>query len=189
MYNNVGSPAFTNVTFSGNDAENGGGVYNQSSDAIFTPDADDKVCRYPGSGVLWECAATTFNATSITRNGVSAFSDWAVGDDVGPTAITLLEFTAEREATGVRLNWATGSELNTAGFRLERGPTSDPASATPLGFIAGEGDLAGASYTHLDTAASSEVRTVKHHVHNILAKLRARHRWQAVAVAQEQGLL
>jgi DNA-binding NarL/FixJ family response regulator len=34
-----------------------------------------------------------------------------------------------------------------------------------------------------------EVRTVKHHVHNILAKLQAHHRWQAVTVARERGLL
>lgn len=34
-----------------------------------------------------------------------------------------------------------------------------------------------------------EVRTVKYHVHNILAKLRARHRWQAVSVAHAQGLI
>jgi DNA-binding NarL/FixJ family response regulator len=34
-----------------------------------------------------------------------------------------------------------------------------------------------------------EVRTVKHHVHNLLAKLKARHRWQAVSVARDQGLL
>jgi two-component system nitrate/nitrite response regulator NarL len=34
-----------------------------------------------------------------------------------------------------------------------------------------------------------EVRTVKHHVHNILAKLQARHRWQAVLLAKSHGLL
>jgi DNA-binding NarL/FixJ family response regulator len=34
-----------------------------------------------------------------------------------------------------------------------------------------------------------EVRTVKHHVHNLLAKLKARHRWQAVMVAREQGII
>jgi DNA-binding NarL/FixJ family response regulator len=34
-----------------------------------------------------------------------------------------------------------------------------------------------------------EVRTVKHHVHNILAKLKARHRWQAVMVARDQGII
>lgn len=32
-----------------------------------------------------------------------------------------------------------------------------------------------------------EVRTVKHHVHNILEKLKLRHRWDAARVAVEQG--
>ena len=34
-----------------------------------------------------------------------------------------------------------------------------------------------------------EVRTVKHHVHNILRKLGLRHRWDAARVAAEQGWL
>ena len=34
-----------------------------------------------------------------------------------------------------------------------------------------------------------ELSTVKNHVHNILAKLKARHRWQAVMVARDQGII
>ncbi|SRR5258706_582485 len=34
-----------------------------------------------------------------------------------------------------------------------------------------------------------EVRTVKHHVHNILAKLNVGHRWDAARLALEQGWL
>ncbi len=58
----------------------------------FTPDTNDKVCRYTGSGQVWDCAMNSFTATSITRNDVSAFSDWAVGNNVGPTAIKLQDF-------------------------------------------------------------------------------------------------
>ena len=53
-----------------------------------TADANDKVCRYTGTG--WDCAATSFVAnTSITRMGVTQLSSWAVGNNAGPTAITL----------------------------------------------------------------------------------------------------
>ena len=53
-----------------------------------TADGFDKVCRYTGTG--WDCAATSFVAnTSITRVGITQLSDWAVGNNVGPTAITL----------------------------------------------------------------------------------------------------
>jgi CSLREA domain-containing protein len=56
-------------------------------------DAGDKVCRYTGSG--WNCAADSFVPNvSVTREGISQLSDWAVGDDVGPTAVTLQTFSA-----------------------------------------------------------------------------------------------
>ncbi len=32
---------------------------------------------------------TTFGVGTVTRQGVTAFSQWAVGDEVGPTAVTL----------------------------------------------------------------------------------------------------
>ncbi len=57
----------------------------------FTPDADDKVCRYPGGlgGAGWDCAADSHTANTITRNGITAFSDWTVGNNSGPTALRL----------------------------------------------------------------------------------------------------
>ena len=60
----------------------------------FTPGANDKVCRYTGSVQVWDCAADSHTDNSITRNGVTAFSDWAVGNNVGPTAIKLQDFQA-----------------------------------------------------------------------------------------------
>ncbi len=33
---------------------------------------------------------SSLTATTITRNGVTQFSDWAVGNEVGPTAVTNL---------------------------------------------------------------------------------------------------
>ncbi len=54
-----------------------------------------QVCRYTdGAGDGWECTRTSSTATTVTRNGVSEFSDWAVGDRVGPTAVTLHRLTA-----------------------------------------------------------------------------------------------
>ncbi|HEY65776.1 MAG TPA: CSLREA domain-containing protein [Caldilineae bacterium] len=57
-----------------------------------TPDQNDRVCRYTGVGQDWDCAADSFDTTNktITRSGITQFSDWAVGDDVDvPTVITL----------------------------------------------------------------------------------------------------
>ncbi|HOS78977.1 MAG TPA: choice-of-anchor Q domain-containing protein, partial [Anaerolineae bacterium] len=69
----------------------------------FTPDDKDKVCRYTGSG--WDCAASSFGANSVTRSGITAFSDWAVGNNVGPTAVVLHRLTAASAPTG-ELLWA-----------------------------------------------------------------------------------
>jgi len=46
-------------------------------------------CRFT-PGVGWDCTGTqSYNATVVLRQGVTAFSDWAIGYNVGPTAIHL----------------------------------------------------------------------------------------------------
>jgi hypothetical protein len=50
------------------------------------------LCFYPGAlgGAGWDCTGTqTYDASTITRQGITHFSDWAVGNEVGPTAVTL----------------------------------------------------------------------------------------------------
>jgi predicted outer membrane repeat protein len=51
-----------------------------------------KACRYLGSG-NWACAASSFTSSTVTRPGVTQFSDWTVGEDV-PTAVALASFNA-----------------------------------------------------------------------------------------------
>ncbi|RCK73402.1 MAG: Fibronectin type III domain protein [Anaerolineae bacterium] len=58
----------------------------------FTPDGKDNVCRYSASG--WDCDMDSFTSNSITRNGITALSDWAVGNNVGPTAVKLSDMRA-----------------------------------------------------------------------------------------------
>ncbi len=56
-----------------------------------------RACRYPGGlgGAGWDCIGIqTFTALTITRQGVTQFSDWAVGNNVGPTAVTLRDIAA-----------------------------------------------------------------------------------------------
>ena len=42
----------------------------------FTPNANDGVCRYTGSD--WDCGVNDITSYSITRKGVTAFSDWTI---------------------------------------------------------------------------------------------------------------
>lgn len=54
-----------------------------------------EVCKYPGGlgGAGWDCDSTLSTATTVTRSGISSFSDWAVGSNVEPTAVNLVSFT------------------------------------------------------------------------------------------------
>ena len=64
-----------------------------------TPHTAAKVCKWlegSGSGGGWDCARTSSTSSTVTRNGISELSDWTVGNNVGPTTITLRGF----EATG-----------------------------------------------------------------------------------------
>ncbi|MEJ5312394.1 MAG: right-handed parallel beta-helix repeat-containing protein, partial [Anaerolineae bacterium] len=58
--------------------------------------SDPQVCKYPGGlgGYGWDCARSGFDAATVWRAGVAAFSDWAVGHHVGPTAVRLEALTA-----------------------------------------------------------------------------------------------
>ncbi|BAL99988.1 MULTISPECIES: beta strand repeat-containing protein [Caldilinea] len=47
----------------------------------FTPDDSDKVCRYTGSGTVWDCAMSSYTSNAITRYGITELSDWAVEDN------------------------------------------------------------------------------------------------------------
>ena len=54
--------------------------------------ANPIICFYPGllGGAGWDCTGTqTYDGSTITRQGVTHFSEWAVGDNTDPTAITL----------------------------------------------------------------------------------------------------
>lgn len=61
------------------------------------PDSLDKICLWlGGSGLNWSCAMSSFDpgAGTITLTNISQLSDWATGNNVGPTSLTLLSFHA-----------------------------------------------------------------------------------------------
>jgi hypothetical protein len=64
-----------------------------------TPDGYTRVCKWPGNlgGAGWDCDPANTSSgpgTSVTRANITSFSDWAVGQGVGPTAVTLINFSA-----------------------------------------------------------------------------------------------
>jgi len=63
----------------------------------FTPDEKDKICHYNPSEEKWDCAASSYNAgkKTITRSGLTTFSDFTVGDNVGPTVADMRTIRAK----------------------------------------------------------------------------------------------
>lgn len=60
-----------------------------------TPDTNASVCKYTGgSGYGWDCARTSSTTNTVTRNGIASLSDWAVGNNVSPTSLALINMTA-----------------------------------------------------------------------------------------------
>ncbi len=71
--------------------------FNLTLPHAISPNEAAKVCKYPGNlgGAGWDCDRTGSVASTVWRDGItSGFSDWAVGDMVGPTALALTSFSA-----------------------------------------------------------------------------------------------
>ncbi|MCA9978108.1 MAG: hypothetical protein KC413_20245, partial [Anaerolineales bacterium] len=72
-----------------------------------------------------------------------------------PLAVGLLYFTAAVQADGVRLGWGTATELNTAGFIIQRrSGSSSFETLNGIGIVSGTGGVAtGATYSVVDITA------------------------------------
>jgi hypothetical protein len=128
--------------------------------AAFVPDANDRVCRYTGTNQEWECAASEFSASTVTRSGVTQLSDWSLGNFAAPTGVTLLSFEVVRlDATSVRAEWSTASELNVLGFHLWRSHDGQRSQALRITqeMLEPQGDmLFGADYLFVDGGLQPE---------------------------------
>ncbi len=69
--------------------------------------SNPRVCRYTGgAGHGWDCddgGDTTFTTSTVTRTGITELSDWAVGGEVGPTAVSLANLSAASQVGWVGL--------------------------------------------------------------------------------------
>jgi hypothetical protein len=77
---------------------------------------------------------------------------------IDPTVVTLLYFRGNGLDNGIRLEWATGTEFDTAGFRLERSAASSGPYTIldDIGFVPSDAPpdgLSGAEYVALDESS------------------------------------
>jgi hypothetical protein len=74
-------------------------------------DGNSRACKWlegVGPGFGWDCGTNLDNSASagvsVTRNNYTGgFSDWAAGDNVGPTAVTFQTFTAVSQQSGLAI--------------------------------------------------------------------------------------
>jgi hypothetical protein len=100
---------------------------------------------------------TQFNLTSgQVYGGIVAFTV-----DAAVLPVELVEFVGRKRSEGVLLSWRTASELNNAGFEVQRRSENQGAREAwqVLGFVRGNGTTTEAnSYTFLDRTASGKVQ-------------------------------
>lgn len=82
------------------------------------------------SGTTWTMMGGTVNTTAntVTLGGITSFSRWTLGDANAPLPVTLSAFTSTVNNRDVILAWKTSSEINNAGFEVEK-VKSDESSA------------------------------------------------------------
>ena len=97
------------------------------------------------------CVIVTVNQT--TSPSLSELTGTYFIGAVGPTAVSLAAFTADRLADGVILRWLTAAEVDVVGFNLYRAASAaGPYTRLNADLIPAQGDaMTGASYDYLDT--------------------------------------
>ncbi|MCI1186054.1 hypothetical protein MON38_01385 [Hymenobacter sp. DH14] len=126
--------------------------------------ADQNPGFVPSQGTLYHNDANTGNTWAeigratitgsgpftATRNGVSTFSAFALGNSTAPLPVTLTRFEGRRASAGtVRLTWATAMEKDNAGFELEKSATG--SDFRRLATVPARGGNAPATYSYDDT--------------------------------------
>ncbi len=92
-------------------------VSGTANGATFNEDVNSKLCKYTGGGGGgWDCRNndTALNST-VGFNDATGFSEWALGRDVGPTAIELLDLQAE---SGLARPWVLPALIGLSLFLL-----------------------------------------------------------------------
>jgi hypothetical protein len=119
-------------------------------------------------GVRFDCGEQTcYGWIQYQGNldGPGLIIDWAYEDSGNPIAaggtpenplpVTLSEFSATSEVTGVALHWRTESEVNNVGFNIYRA-TKKGGPFSKIGFIEGHGSTGGArEYRFIDGKADA----------------------------------
>ena len=104
--------------------------------------SQSRLYEQTAAGQPWAVRSPVANAAARSITGsFASLARFTVSNDANPLPVTLLDFTARaEEPVAVRLAWATASELNNAGFTVER--SRDARTFAAIGTVAGAGTSA-----------------------------------------------
>ena len=128
-----------------------GGTYDMNADVNGFVGVSDittiRIMKRASSSVDWSVSGshTTGSGSTAKRSGMSGFSEFALGGNSavnplqGVNPVQLSSFTSNVTTRDVKLNWATASENNNAGFEILRSAKNDNGSWTKVGYVTGNG--------------------------------------------------
>ena len=131
--------------------------YNLSRQGTITSESKFRAAKYTGSSWVQYSTLPDQTAKTITVTGLNSFSTFTFSDNDFPLPVTLEYFNSYLNGRDVRLYWKTSSEINNAGFELERA-AADMNSPVyiKVGFINGHGTTStGYIYTFEDKKLNS----------------------------------
>jgi hypothetical protein len=111
-----------------------GGIYNVTLTAEGSSGITDytalRILKRPSAGGNWILNGIagsntgSNNAPVVIQNGMSNFSQFAIGNTSSTLPLTLLSFTGTEKNGNAILNWKTGNEINTSYFGIEKSNNS-----------------------------------------------------------------
>ncbi len=105
----------------------------------------------------WQLTASGNYSSRTATFTTSALGEFTISDANNQLPVELTRFTGGQHRDGIMLQWATATELNNAGFEVER--KSQGGNWNTLGFVRGNGTTTEAqSYSFLDRTATGIVQ-------------------------------
>jgi hypothetical protein len=101
------------------------------------------------------------NGNLLTWTGLTSFSEYGLGgDNNNPLPVQLSSFTADVKGRDVQLRWQTATEINNAGFEVERKKLSEGEKQSSMwekiGYVRGNGNSnRPVDYTYTDSKLNS----------------------------------
>ncbi|QKG53779.1 T9SS type A sorting domain-containing protein [Hymenobacter sp. BRD67] len=102
---------------------------------------------------LGRTANDTIN-NKLTKNGVTSFATFTLGDQTHPLPVRLVAFDAKRINSNALITWATATETNSSGFEVQ--VATDGKTYRKIGFVASFSANSGQyqAYSYTDTEAN-----------------------------------